>query len=63
MEKELKIQVHINSNFEFDEHPDLSDWNNASHDEKQLYIENRVKYYIHNNINQIIDDSEITDIS
>ena len=30
MEKELKIQVHINSNFEIEANPNLKDWTEAS---------------------------------
>jgi len=57
MEKELKIKVHINSNFEIDCTPDLESWNKASNDEKLLYVEDMIKEYIHDNINYLIRDS------
>ena len=55
MEKELKIQVHIDFDFEIKAYPDLEDWNKASNKERNIYIKDQVKDYLLDNIDEIID--------
>jgi hypothetical protein len=56
MEKELKIKVHIDSNFEIESNADLKDWNEASNESRNIYVKDQVKEYLLDHIDQIIDD-------
>ena len=56
MEKEIKINVKFNSEFEIKSYPDLDNWNNASIESKNLYVKEEVKEYLLNQIDDIIDE-------
>jgi hypothetical protein len=56
MEKELKIKVKINSEFEVDATPNINDWDEATIDSRNEYVKERVKEFLLNQIDDIIDD-------
>jgi len=56
MTKNLEIKVKLDAEFETSADPNLDDWNNANDVSKQLYIKERVKEYIIDNIDKIVDD-------
>jgi len=56
MKKELKIKVRLDSEFVIEGDPDLDDWNNAGPDEKELYLKERVKEFLIDQIDDIVDD-------
>jgi len=55
MKKELTITVEIDK-FEVVTSAELSDWNNASEKERDIFISNEVKNYLNDNIDDIIYD-------
>jgi len=56
MEKQLKIRVKIDSEFEIEANPNLNDWNNADKASKKKYIKYQVKNFLLDNIDDMIED-------
>jgi|688.fasta_scaffold318702_2 hypothetical protein len=56
MKKELKIKVHLDYKFEIDAQPNLDDWNDATYESKDYYVRERVKEFLINQLDDIIED-------
>jgi hypothetical protein len=56
MTKELKIKVHLDSKFEIEANPNLEHWNEATNESKDYYVKQRVKEFLMNQLDDIIDD-------
>lgn len=55
MKKKLNIKVNINAKFEVNANPNLKDWNYATDEQKNEYVKNRVREYLFERIDEIID--------
>lgn len=56
MEKELIIKVRINSSFEVGANPNLKDWNEATNEQRDEYVKDRVREFLLESIDEIIDE-------
>ena len=53
---EAKIKVSFDKIYEFEINPDKEVWNEASFEEREIYVKNALKEYIEDNMDEIIED-------
>jgi hypothetical protein len=56
MKKELNIKVKIDASFEVDADPSLNDWNEATNEQRDVYVKERVREFLLEKIDEIIDE-------
>jgi len=56
MKKELNIKVKVNTSFEVDANPNLKDWNEANDEQRNEYVKNRVREFLIEKIDELVDD-------
>jgi hypothetical protein len=61
MEKELIIKVKINSSFNsvVYANPNLEAWNDATNEQRDEYVKERIREFLLENIDELLDNSEI----
>ena len=59
MEKELNIKVKIDASFEVDANPNLKDWNEATDEHRNEYVKERVREFLLEQIDELMDGSKI----
>ena len=61
MEKELIIKVKINSSFNsvVYANPNLEVWNDATNEQRDEYVKERIREFLLENIDELLDNSEI----
>jgi hypothetical protein len=55
MNKELKIKVKINTSFEIDANPNLKDWEEATYEQRNEFVKNKVREFLLEEIDEIVD--------